>query len=117
MRLSGGLLVLVLGTGAFGQVIVYNDPTNFHTGNGVNGTCPTGAGGVGCPFFYQNSELQPVGSEFDLYFNTNGQEKLVGDEVVLMIGVPNDSATTNKLSASAITSVTEYDPLGGAGVS
>src|SRR2546423_11993221 len=94
MRLIGALLFL-LATRAFGQVIIYDDPTNFHTGNGVTGSCPTGAGGSGCPYFYQNSELQPVGSEFDLYFNTNGKEKLVGDEVVLMIGVPNDSATTH----------------------
>jgi hypothetical protein len=115
MRVFGGLLVLLGVTTAFGQVITYTtDPTNFHTGNGVTGTCPTGAGGAGCPFFYQGQELQAVNNHFDLYFNSDGKDKLVGDEVVLIIGVPNDSAASNLLKSAAISSVTEFDPLGAA---
>jgi hypothetical protein len=104
-------LLFLFATGAFGQIIYETDPTNFHMGNGVGGTCPTGVTGVSpCTALYQNTELLAISSHFDLYFNTHADSKMVGDEVLLIIGVPNDSAQHNILSARAITSATEFDP-------
>ena len=106
----GGLFFLAATT-AFGQMIFEPDPTNFHVGNGVGGTCPTGVTGVApCSPLYQNSELMGINNHFDLYFNTNASSKMVVDEVLLIIGVPNDNAQNNILSAGALSAATEFDP-------
>jgi hypothetical protein len=111
MRTFVGGLLFLFATAAFGQIIYETDPTNFHTGNGVGGTCPTGLTGVSpCTGLYQSTELLAISSHFDLYFNTHADSKMVGDEVLLILGVPNDSAQHNILSAGAITSATEFDP-------
>jgi len=113
MRHIFGGLLFVFVMSAYADTI-FLDPTNFKTGNGVGGTCPQGTGNGACSPIYQGTELLGINNHFDLYFNSDGKDKQVGDEVLLIVAVPNDDPNHHLLSAGAISSAAEYDPLNAA---
>jgi len=106
---SAAALWLMTAASASAQII---DPSTLHIGNGVTGSCPTG----GCPTFNQNlngpgsNELNQYSTQLDLYQTSGGQSTLLNDPVLLILGVPNDTAT-GTLTAGAVTSPKQFNPV------
>ena len=75
----------------------------LHIGSGYGTACATG----GCPLF--NNEVNPVAQGLDIYQTSNGAATIAPDPVLLILGVPNDSASANALTADPVTSSSLID--------
>lgn len=69
----------------------------LHIGSGYGTACQTG----GCPLY--NGEVNYFATTLDIYQNSNGANQLV-DPVLLILGVPNDSASSNMLTGNPLLS-------------
>lgn len=71
----------------------------LHIGSGYGTPCATG----GCPLF--NNEVNAITQGLDIYQTSNGAKTVQApDPVLLILGIPNDSATSNALTANPVTS-------------
>jgi len=95
-------LMLVAAVG-FGDTIPIFDPETLHIGDGKAGLNPIGGG----PYLY-SGELNDFNTHISIYQNQGGAQDL-NTPVLLILGVPNNSAS---LSASSITEVKLYDDSG-----
>lgn len=73
----------------------------LHIGSGYGTPCATG----GCPLW--NGEVNYFATKLDIYQNSGGAPDLV-NPVLLILGVPNDSATANALTTNPILSASLY---------
>lgn len=69
----------------------------LHIGSGYGTPCQTG----GC--YLYNNEVNYFAQSLDIYQNSNGANPLL-DPVLLILGVPNDSATSNALNSNPVNS-------------
>jgi hypothetical protein len=69
----------------------------LHIGSGYGTACQTG----GCPIY--NGEVNYFATGLDIYQNSNGAHPLV-DPVLLILGVPNDSTSSNELTSNPLIS-------------
>jgi hypothetical protein len=75
----------------------------LHIGSGYGTACATG----GCPLF--NNEVNPVTQGLDIYQTSNGAATVAPDPVLLILGIPNDSASAHTLTADPVTSANLID--------
>ncbi len=68
----------------------------LHIGSGYGTSCATG----GCPVF--DNEVNPITQGLDIYQTSNGADTV--SQVLLILGVPNDSTSSNTLTANPVTS-------------
>jgi PEP-CTERM motif len=75
----------------------------LHVGSGYGTACATG----GCPLL--NNEVNAVTQSLDIYQTSNGAATAAPDPVLLILGVPNDSASANALTANPVSSASLID--------
>jgi hypothetical protein len=81
-----------------GDVIYYEDPATLHIGPGAGTPCAQGCGG----------DPNRVGSGMVDVFQNQGGGSLLGNPLLLILGIPNN--TTNLFATNPISSVTSYNP-------
>src|SRR5579875_952549 len=109
---TGAAAALLWVVGAHAALI---DPSTLFIGNGVTGTCLTGATGASpCEFLFNgnlngagNSEVGAFSAQLDIYQNQGNRANL-NNPVLLIFAVPNDSGTA--LTASSVSSPTLLAP-------
>jgi hypothetical protein len=108
--IAAGLAVVLASTIGAARAQAPLDPATLFVGNGVTGSCPTGASGSAtCPFLVGGTELGSFSTQLDLYQNSGGAAALK-NPVLLIFGVANDGGTA--LNAGSIGSPKLFAPLG-----